>query len=170
MTSIRPRADACEALCGVVSECEGVSQSDCEEACEEELDDAAEISSSCASTYGELMGCIAELSCDEYDDYWEEPTADYPCHRDDEAVASACDDDDGPEPEPEPEPEPDPDPQPQPDEDECDYDSQCGYHEICVGGSCQYADCTSDAHCSGCNRCVSNYCSYCGEGPYGCYC
>lgn len=56
------------------------------------------------------------------------------------------------------------------DEDECDYDTQCPSQEACIASRCQPVECTSDSHCSGCNRCIGHYCSYCGEGPYGCYC
>ena len=52
----------------------------------------------------------------------------------------------------------------------CSSDGDCGILEVCQSGVCLHVDCKTDSDCSGCNRCVNNYCSYCGEGPYGCYC
>ena len=43
----------------------------------------------CADEQADLLDCIGRLSCDEYDDYWEEPTEDYPCAAEDDAVI-AC--------------------------------------------------------------------------------
>jgi hypothetical protein len=52
----------------------------------------------------------------------------------------------------------------------CTYDDDCGDREICSDGQCRAVACTNDAHCGSCERCTGNSCSYCGEGPYGCYC
>jgi hypothetical protein len=225
--------ELCEDFCRVRIACGDRTEiaADCIEDCRDELDAGADISSGCGREIEALVGCLSRLDCADYDDYWLEPTTDYPCAERDEDVGRVCDgtgtaggtdsggeeciaygescsingdccefdeggalcvgnvcspiclddsdcaagsrcadlvdldgnpielnaclpDDGGPSDT----------------EDECEWDGDCPSHEICTAGRCQYADCTSDAHCSGCNRCVSNYCSYCGEGPYGCYC
>jgi hypothetical protein len=47
-------------------------------------------SSNCARAARSLAACIADLSCSEYQDYFEEPTPDYPCHQQDRDLFDNC--------------------------------------------------------------------------------
>ncbi len=75
--------------CETVEECGSLGLStvdECESDTVDLLDDA---DNTCADVHGDLLACIGRLTCDEYDDYWEEPTEDYPCAAEDDAVV-AC--------------------------------------------------------------------------------
>jgi hypothetical protein len=53
---------------------------------------------------------------------------------------------------------------------ECTFNSSCPSRHVCRSGRCVRVECTSNSHCSGCQRCSDNVCRSCGSGPYGCYC
>jgi hypothetical protein len=54
----------------------------------EDIDRVA--SRSCARAMRSLAACLGDLSCSEYQDYFDEPTPDYPCHRQDDDVRENC--------------------------------------------------------------------------------
>ncbi len=65
----------------------------CSESIKEDLEEANEISKQCGKAYENLLKCIAELDCDEVEEYWDgEPFEDsYPCDSIEEQMITECD-------------------------------------------------------------------------------
>lgn len=78
----------CEDYCAKVDEC-GYSQASCLSSCEEDAQTAASISGACATAVAAEGRCIADLSCERFDD-WVDDTPDSPCQAEDAASISAC--------------------------------------------------------------------------------
>jgi hypothetical protein len=47
-------------------------------------------SAACYAAMRGLVTCLKDLNCAQLDDYWTEPTPDYPCNEHDTAVDAAC--------------------------------------------------------------------------------
>lgn len=84
--------------CRLIQECEpamALSDQDVEECSQDVVDELEWIDEMapprCSEAIRDLVYCISALdSCSDWDDYWMEPTPDYPCHREDEAVWRRC--------------------------------------------------------------------------------
>ncbi|TVR04132.1 MAG: hypothetical protein EA398_03000, partial [Deltaproteobacteria bacterium] len=55
----------------------------------------AQATQACADALIAVANCTGALSCADLEDYYEEPTPDYPCNQEDAAVEAACDADFG---------------------------------------------------------------------------
>jgi len=83
-------AQVCESYCAKLDEC-GYSQASgpCLSTCESQAQTAASISEACAAAAAAEGRCIADLSCERFDD-WADGTPDAPCQAEDAASDAAC--------------------------------------------------------------------------------
>lgn len=82
---------AVENYCALEADCDSPDDADVEADCIDGyragIEGITEAYPECESEVRAFMRCLGRLKdCDEYDDYWEEPTADYPCHAQEEAL------------------------------------------------------------------------------------
>ena len=85
-----PSGTPCEAFCGTLSECGfGLMSGDCLPQCQARSQAASDISSACRQA-GDAEGqCVGGLSCEQLDDWIDEPP-NYPCSAEDVAANAAC--------------------------------------------------------------------------------
>ena len=82
----------CEVFCRQLRcDAEDDSSAECVQGCRDELWGSDRERSACGDAVAELFVCVGRLDCDELDDYYEEPTSDYPCAVEDDEVRWACD-------------------------------------------------------------------------------
>jgi hypothetical protein len=91
-----PRADLgvdpptqCDSACTVLSECLGGTVTDCQLDCTTARQEAAAVSSGCASAYDATLACVAGLDCAEAADY-QAGLEGYPCSAEEDAALVAC--------------------------------------------------------------------------------
>jgi hypothetical protein len=88
--------DACASICSTSMTCdpefsyEYESQDECVMDCNAQMAAIEAESPSCAAAIEALNLCTGALNCDEYQDYWNEPTPDYPCADEDDNALEAC--------------------------------------------------------------------------------
>ena len=64
------------------------------ECVEDSAEFLAQASQGCVDALIALSNCTTALSCADLEDYYDEPTPDYPCNQQDDAVDAACDEGD----------------------------------------------------------------------------
>ena len=86
-----PPSSPCEAYCQASVECDPGFYEDvqeCERDCISEIEEVRSgWGQACGEANAALYACIGALSsCGDYEDYWEEPTPDYPCHEEEDRL------------------------------------------------------------------------------------
>lgn len=91
-----PRADLgvdpptqCDSACTVLSECLGGTVTDCQLDCTTARQEAADVSSGCATAYDAVLACVAGLDCADAADY-QAGAEGYPCSAEEDAALVAC--------------------------------------------------------------------------------
>jgi len=80
----------CESFCGTLSECGfGLMSGDCLSQCQSRSQTASGISSACRAAAEAEGRCVGALSCEELEDWIDEPP-NYPCSAEDAAANAAC--------------------------------------------------------------------------------
>jgi hypothetical protein len=82
----------CKDYCDLEVSCDEVDRQKCEDGCKDYYLAAAATGGFCPQSFQELFGCVAELECDEYDQWLDppEPPDDYPCRDEDDRYRFDC--------------------------------------------------------------------------------